>query len=197
VKVLSLVGLLLVVQVCRADLIGTTVTGTLEAVTFPFNYWDPAIGSVPTTGFQNSPSNQDSATVIIVGGNEFGEEGDELDVSFSSQGFILTADLTNLPQPLVAFGPFQITLTDTAFQSASLVSDTFPGLTYGILGDVITINVPFTDVPPYEFSATFDVNTPEPSGVVWMMLSGFALALWRRSSVRRGRSTSLSAREGG
>ncbi len=125
-------------------------------VRFPFNYWDPATGFVPATGFQNSPSDQDSPTVTIVERNEFGEADDEFDVSFSPEGFILNADLTDIADQLVAFGPYQITLTDTAFQSAMLVNDTFPGLTHGISGDVITINAPITYVSPYEFSASFD-----------------------------------------
>jgi hypothetical protein len=183
VKVLSLVALFLVVQICRADLIGTTVTGTLEAVSFPFNYWDPAIGDVPATGFQNSPSSQDSATVTIVGGNEFGEIYDRTDLSFSSTGFTLTDDI---PTQFVAYGPYQITLTDTAFQSVSLVSNTLPGLTYSISNDVITINLPLANLPPYERSATFDVNTPEPSGVVCIVVGGFALGLWRRSFAQEG-----------
>lgn len=197
VRVLSLVGFLLVVQVCRADLIGTTVTGTFEAVGFPFNYWDPGIGFVPATGFQNSPSNQDSPTLTIVGGNEFGETevvglSYGTDLSFRSTGFTLTENVS--PQ-FVAVGPYQITLTDTAFQSVNLVSNNFPSLTYGISNEVITINLPLTNVPPYGYSASFDVNTPEPSGVVWIVLGGFAVALRRRSLARKDRSTSLSTRK--
>jgi len=172
---LSLVGLLFIAPLCHADLIGTTVTGVNSGVPFSVNFWDPASGLVPSTGFQNSPSNQDSATVVIVGGNEFGEIDGGPDLSFSSTGFTLTE---NLPDQFVGFGQYGITLTDAAFQNVILAGNTFPGLTYAISDDVISIFIPLTNAPPYDYSASFFVNTPEPSGLEVVLLAavGFLLA---------------------
>ena len=55
----------------RADLVGTTVTGSLDFDADGLNFYNPAMGFVPA-GFQNSAGAQDSNTVVIVGGNEFG-----------------------------------------------------------------------------------------------------------------------------
>jgi hypothetical protein len=178
----SLVGLLFIAPLCHADLIGTTVTGVISGVPFSANFWDPVSGDVPGTGFQNSPSNQDSPTVVIVGGNEFGELPGGPDVSFSASGFTLTE---NLSDQFVAFGQFGITFTDAAFQNVNLVGNSFPGLTYAISGDVISISIPLTLVPPYDYSASFSVNTPEPSGLGVVLFAGVGLLLAHRSLVRR------------
>ena len=179
---LSLAGLLFIGPLCHADLIGTAVTGVNSGVPFIDNFWDPANGLVPSTGFQNSPSNQDSATVVIVGGNEFGQINGGPDVSFSSTGFTLTE---NLSHQFVGFGQYGITLTDTAFQNVNLIGNTFPGLTYAISGDVISIFIPLTTVPPYDYSASFSVNSPEPSGLVVVLLAAVGLLLAHRFLARR------------
>ena len=54
-----------------ADVVGTTVTGSLDFDSDNINFYVPAIGFVPA-GYQNSAGAQDSNTVVIVGGNEFG-----------------------------------------------------------------------------------------------------------------------------
>jgi hypothetical protein len=161
---------------CRASLIGTTVTGVITGVPATENFYDPGNGLVPSTGFENSPSNQNSPTVTIVGGNEFGFGSQGPTTSFSATGF--TVNVTASPS-FVAFGAYQLALTDSAFNSVSLSSNTFPGLTYGIKGDVITINIPLTlENPPNSFSASFDVNVvPEPSTAVLTMIA--VIALWR------------------
>ena len=189
---LSLASLLWLVPMCRASLIGTTVTGAITSVPATVNFYDPANGDVPSTGFQNSPSNQDSPTVTIVGGDEFGFGSQGPDTSFSATGFTVTVAAS--PQ-FVAFGAYQLTFTDSAFESVSLTSNTFPGLTYGISGDVITINIPLTNEnPPDLFSASFDVNgVPEPSSWVLIATGAGALALHkvliaRLISVFRGRA---------
>jgi hypothetical protein len=181
-RLFLLIAALLIAPMCRASLIGTSVTGVLSGVPFIENFWDPANGLVPSTGFQNSSSNQDSATVTIVGGNEFGLTNGGPDISFSSTGFMFTKDL---PVQFVAFGGYQITLTDASFESVDLISNTFTGLTYGISGDVITINTPLINVPPYDYSASFSVNAPEPSS--WALVALGAVGLvWRRKSLSLG-----------
>jgi hypothetical protein len=173
---LSLVSLVWLVPACRASLIGTTVTGIITGVPAVGNFYDPASGDVPSTGFQNSPSNQNSPTVTIVGGNEFGFGPQGPDTSFGATGFTVTVAAS--PQ-FVAFGAYQLILTDSAFQSVRLTSNAFPGLTYGISSDVITINIPLTsENPPVLFSASFDVNeVPEPSSFVFIVIGASALVL--------------------
>jgi hypothetical protein len=56
----------------RADLVGTTVIGSLDFDSDNKNFYMPASGFVPA-GFQNSAGAQNSKTVVIVGGNEFGQ----------------------------------------------------------------------------------------------------------------------------
>ena len=88
---LGLLGLVLPAS-ARADLVGTTVTGSLDFDADGLNFYNPALGFVPA-GYQNSPGAQNSNTVVIVGGNEFGftDPGNNTDVtSFSSTGFTFT-----------------------------------------------------------------------------------------------------------
>ena len=103
----------------RADLVGTTVTGSLDFDADGLNFYNPAMGFVPA-GFQNSAGAQDSNTVVIVGGNEFGftDPGNNTDVtSFSSTGFTFT-------DTAITAGPnlnIILTLTDSAFTGVSLI----------------------------------------------------------------------------
>src|SRR5260221_540261 len=67
---LTLVGLLAVLTPCRADLLGSVVTGTLNFGANPINYFNPANGFVPAGTYGNSaPGNN---TVIIGPIIEFG-----------------------------------------------------------------------------------------------------------------------------
>ena len=140
----------------RADLVGTTVTGSLDFDADGLNFYNPAMGFVPA-GYQNSAGAQDSNTVVIVGGNEFGfSDGLNTDVtSFSSTGFTFTqTSITagqNLNIILTMTDPIsgdQITVdipgitvsagevltasfnVTSAFTGVSLISSTFPGLTF-------------------------------------------------------------------
>src|SRR5579864_2509949 len=130
---------LMVPSSARADLVGTTVTGSLDFDADNKNFYIPAMGFVPA-GFQNSAGAQDSNTVVIVGGNEFGFSDDiNTDVtSFSSTGFTFTdTSITAGPNLNII-----LTMTDSAFTGVSLISSTFPGLTFGISGDQITVDIP-------------------------------------------------------
>ena len=159
----------------RADLVGTTVTGSLDFDADGLNFYNPAMGFVPA-GYQNSPGAQNSNTVVIVGGNEFGftDPGNNTDVtSFSSTGFTFT-------DTSLSAGPnlnIILTLTDPAFTGVSLISTTFPGLTFAILGDQITVDIPGLDVSAGEvLTASFNVTSTssvhEPS-TYGLMLIGF------------------------
>jgi hypothetical protein len=170
----------------RADLVGTSVTGSLDFDSDNKNFYIPASGFVPA-GFQNSAGAQNSNTVVIVGGNEFGfSDGLNTDVtSFSSIGFTFT-------DTAITAGPnlnIILTLTDPAFTGVSLISSTFPGLTFAISGDQITVDIPGLNASAGEvFTASFDVTStssvPEPSTYGLMLIGcgilGFMMAMRKR-----------------
>jgi|SRR5579862_183632 hypothetical protein len=165
---------LMVPSSARADLVGTTVTGSLDFDADNKNFYIPATGFVPA-GFQNSAGAQDSNTVVIVGGNEFGfNDGLNMDVtSFNSTGFTFTdTSITAGPNLNVI-----LTLTDPAFTGVSLISSSFPDLTFAISGDQITVDIPGLNASAGEvFTASFNVTStssvPEPSAH-GLMLIGF------------------------
>jgi hypothetical protein len=185
---LGLLGLVLPAS-ARADLVGTTVTGSLDFDADGLNFYNPAMGFVPA-GYQNSPGAQNSNTVVIVGGNEFGftDPGNNTDVtSFSSTGFTFT-------DTSLSAGPnlnIILTLTDPAFTGVSLISSTFPGLTFAILGDQITVDIPGLTASAGEvFTASFNVTStssvPEPS-TYGLLLIGFGfLGLMMAMRKRQG-----------
>jgi hypothetical protein len=169
----------------RADLVGTTVIGSLDFDSDNKNFYMPASGFVPA-GFQNSAGAQNSNTVVIVGGNEFGfSDGLNTDVtSFGSTGFTFT-------DTAISAGPnlnIILTFTDPAFTGVSLISSSFPGLTFAISGDQITVDIPGLNASAGQvFTASFNVTStssvPEPSAY-GLMLIGFGflglMALLRR-----------------
>jgi hypothetical protein len=170
----------------RADLVGTTVTGSLDFDSDNKNFYNPAMGFVPA-GFQNSAGAQNSNTVVIVGGNEFGfSDGLNTDVtSFTSTGFTFT-------DTAITAGPnlnIILTLTDPAFAGVSLISSSFPGLTFAISGDQITVDIPGLDASAGEvFTASFNVTStspvPEPSAYGLVLIGfgflGLMLAMRKR-----------------
>jgi hypothetical protein len=172
----------------RADLVGTTVTGSLDFDADGLNFYNPAMGFVPA-GYQNSAGAQDSNTVVIVGGNEFGfSDGLNRDViSFSSSGFTFTdTSITAGPNLNII-----LTMTDPAFTGVSLISSTFPGLTFAISGDQITVDIPGLNASAGEvLTASFDVTSaasvPEPStyGLLLIGLGFLGLMMAMRKRLR-------------
>jgi hypothetical protein len=156
--------------------VGTTVTGSLDFDADNINFYIPANGFVPA-GYQNSAGAQDSNTVVIVGGNEFGfSDGLNTDVtSFSNTGFTFTdTSITAGPPPNLNI---ILTFTDPAFTGVSLISSTFPGLTFAISGDQITVDIPSLNTSAGEvltasFNVTSTSSVPEPS-TYGLMLIGF------------------------
>ena len=103
----------------RGDLVGTTVTGSLDFDADGLNFYNPAMGFVPA-GFQNSPGAQDSNTVVIVGGNEFGftdgnkygrDQFQQHRIHFYGTSITSGKNLNIIP-----------TMTDPAFTGVSLIS---------------------------------------------------------------------------
>ena len=186
---LSLLCLMLPAS-ARADLVGTTVTGSLDFDADGLNFYNPAMGFVPA-GFQNSAGAQNSNTVVIVGGNEFGfTDGINTDVtSFSSTGFTFT-QTSIIPGKNINI---ILTMTDPAFTGVSLISSTFPGLTFAISGDQITVDIPDITVSAGEvltasFNATSTSAVPEPSTYGLMLIGfgflGLVMAIRRRLGLR-------------
>jgi hypothetical protein len=180
-RILAAVFLCMTSAAWGTAIYGSTVTGTLEASS-PTNYYDPANLYVPATGYLNSPSNFNSPTVIINSTTPtFGyADNTQTIVSDFSNGTELVLT-NNLFSPGTEF-PLALTFTDTAFIGITLVSNNFPGLTFGISGDVITINIPSREVAPGdEFTGIFNVqtSTPEPSGFVMMAAGSLALIFLR------------------
>jgi hypothetical protein len=171
----------------QADLVGTTVNGSLDFDSDNKNFYNPALGFVPA-GFQNSAGAKNSNTVVIVGGNEFGftDPGNNTDVtSFTSTGFTFT-------DTVITTGPnlnIILTMTDPAFTGVSLISSTFPGLTFAILGDQITVDIPGLNASAGEvltasFNVTSTSSVPEPSTYGLMLIGfgflGFMMAMRKR-----------------
>lgn len=159
-----------------ADLIGSTVTVDLS-LGGGGNLYDPA------NGLQEC---QSSPTTTFTSGNGFCALDYAYDgyfTSFSSTGFTFTEQAEQNPFP----SPITLTLTDTAFTGASLNPNAYPpddfsGLTYGIEGDVITIDIPgqpFYASP--DLVASFDIfsdtTVPEPgfAGLLLMVIGSMAL----------------------
>ena len=148
------------------------------------------MGFVPA-GFQNSAGAQDSNTVVIVGGNEFGfSDGINGDVtSFSSTGFTFT-QTSIIPGKNINI---ILTMTDPAFTGVSLISSTFPGLTFAISGDQITVDIPDITVSAGEvltasFNATSTPAVPEPSTYDLMLIGFGSLGLVMAMRKRLGLS---------
>jgi hypothetical protein len=167
-------------------LIGTQVTGTLEFAGNPKNLFDPANGGVPQFGYLNSPSEENSPTVLIAEpAIEYGyKDGvNTFRANFSDTQLTFDYNATSTG----TIGPITATFTDSAFTSISEVSDSFPtGISGKLAGDVITLTWGgIAVVPGKSFAAVFDVGSavPEPSSLVLAgcgILVGLGFALWHR-----------------
>ncbi len=177
----------------HANLIGQQVLGSLKFQGGGPNYFDPANGLVPA-GFGNSAG---PLVTVAPFGNSFGFTDDH------SPG-LLVRDNSNLTQHTstdsyldigtdsdndTGMYPWEQTftsLTPGAFNTLTLVSSTYSGLTYSLVGDTITLDwVGIPVGPPVSFVARFTVRhddigppPPPPPGVPepasWaLMILGF------------------------
>ncbi len=169
-------------------LIGSSVTGSLEFSGIPTNYFDPTFGYVPASGYENSAG---TTVTIASPAVEFGfqDTGNTDFVNFSASQFTLEDTLSSTAGG--TDNPFTMTFTDTAFTGLGFAkaTDSFPngGLTYSLVGDVVTIYWPGGPIHANDdYTSTFTMLTvPEPSTWAAMAVGAGALGVvWRRK--RRG-----------
>ncbi len=174
----------------RASLLGTSVTGSLEFLGYPSNYFDPANGFVPKTGYENS-----SGTTVTIAepAIEFGAvfPANTDTANFTASQLILT-DVVNSTGTNV---PFTVSFVDSAFFGLGLskLSDTFAngGTTASLSGDTLIVAWNGGLVNAGTLQATFNLtsstSTPEPSS--WaLLLFGGAAAMLCRFALPRGKN---------
>jgi hypothetical protein len=103
--------------------------------------------------------------------------------SFTGSGFTFTDTV----KQTAVINSITLEFTDTAFASITESSSNFAGLTYGISGDEITVNIAPTSVTDGSvYSATFAVGTsavPEPSSVILLLTTLLTVAFLARKRI--------------
>ena len=186
-KILSVLVAALAVcpAMAHADLIGTTVAGSLSFTgTGSTNFLDPAQGVVP-----DGYGNDFGPNVVIGSGPEFGLSDNIVLYAFDFSNS--TLHLSNSTYEPTQETGFVATFTDPAFNSFRVIDNTLAGLTFSFSGDVLTLN--FTG-----FSAQLDGNvgtadvslftlgavaTPEPSSFVLLGTGLCGLATFLRRKI--------------
>ncbi|HZS57476.1 MAG TPA: hypothetical protein VFA65_23960 [Bryobacteraceae bacterium] len=168
------------VMPCSADLLGTTVTGTLNFSGLPANYFDAANGFVPTMGYGNS---SDTSVTIADPDVEFGAgfPANTDTADFNATQLVLSDMVISASRNT----PFSMTFTDAAFVGLGLtiISDSFVngGTTATLDDDTLTVSWNGGVVSPGTLQAIYDLElaTPEPSS--WLLLLAAAPLLeWIR-----------------
>jgi hypothetical protein len=142
----------------------------------PLNYFSPANGSVPPTGYLNS-----SGTTVTIAepAIEFGAvfPANTDTANFTATQLIVT-DIVNSTGTNI---PFTMTFTDAGFSGLVLskLSDTFVngGMAAALAGDILTLTWAGGPVNPGSLQAVYSLTTssvPEPSS--WMLLIAGAAA---------------------
>jgi PEP-CTERM motif-containing protein len=171
----SLAALLVCVQPAAADLLGKTVTGTLQFGGSGPNYFDPTIGNVPAEYL-----NKTSAIVVI------GEPAVEFGYLDSANRDI--ANFTGnqlIVQDIVADSAsnWVMTFSSPAFAGLQMseISDTFVngGVTGLLTGNTINLSWAGTSSPVGTLTVTFSL-VPEPASLSLAVIGGVALFARRR-----------------
>ena len=154
---LAVLGLSAARPAAAQGLDGTQVTGSLMFGS-PTNVFDPANGGVPA-GFSNTAGTTVTVTEPQV---EFGyQDAGNLDTADFRNNQLIISDTTfnNLGN-----NPLEFTFTDPAFMNVSKTFDSFGGggLTYSLVGDVLTISAPAITPGPITQTAIFALNAPVP-----------------------------------
>jgi hypothetical protein len=119
----------------HADAIGTVVSGNLSFTGFTGNYFGPALGYVPSSGYGNSGG---STSVPIGQGTEFGVSGQGVLYTFDFDGSSLR--FTNTASVPVPENGFSATFSDPAFLGVSSFVSGVDGLSAIFSGNTITLN---------------------------------------------------------
>jgi PEP-CTERM motif len=165
----------------KADLVGTSVTGSVQFGGMPMNFFDPFYGYVPA-GYLNTAG---PTVTISTTATEFGyTDGDNTDtVDFTGNTFTVRDDVA-----WYYTASWVMTFTDSAFSGLNLVqtSDTFTngGVSGVLTGDTITLDWAGTPTVDGLLSTSFTLTpttTPEPSsfvllgaGILGLVFSSFA-----------------------
>jgi hypothetical protein len=152
------------------SLMGTAVGGQLYFDSDPTNYFDPANGFVPS-GFQNHAG----PTVVINGYPTFGFNDSHNFDQADFTGNTLTISDEN--QLFAGASNWKMIFTDNTFASVSKISDTFAngGLSYNLVGDVLTVTWAGEDQSGWNYHAVFDITTTSVSEPSSLLLLGAAL----------------------
>ena len=167
-------------------LIGTSVTGGIFFGGGTINYFDPANGFVPSSGYENTAGTTVSIASPAV---EFGfNDNVNLDMAnFSASQFTIEDVVESGPSD----APFTMAFTDSAFNGLSFTkaTDSFPdgGLTYSVSGSTVTIKwAGGTVATGDDYASTFTVKAvPEPStwAAVGLGFGGLAFVLRRKRAL--------------
>ncbi len=159
-------------------LIGTSVTGKLMFSGGTTNYYDPANGFVPASGYLNAGG---TTVTIASPAVEFGfQDAHNTDsANFSASQFTIEDVLD--PTAGGTDTPFTMTFTDSAFagQSLAKATDFFPngGLSFSLVGSTVTVSWAGGPISANDdYTSTFVIRTiPEPS--TWVVLGAGSVVL--------------------
>jgi hypothetical protein len=167
----------------EASLIGSSVTGSMLVNNMPPNYFDPAFGFVPSTGYLNS-----AGTTVMVSASavEFGySDSKNLDTADFGAATLTLTDVSNGGSV-----PITYKFVDPAFAGLTLstLSNNFPtGSTAALAGTTLTLTTPMFIGTSGTFSAVFSLAAatavPEPAPLAMTLgtLAFGALLIRRRS----------------